>query len=187
MGAYKRCLKRTTATMLAAVVASALSGCGGQGLAVPADDDWVQTQDDATQISVELPGTTEMQTQEVPDEAGESMPARLWLVDLDDNAASIGFSVIDVQGRTIDLASALDGIASSVSGSVASQSPVSQGDRDAMDGLITFTQGGTDGSVHARVIDAGDHMVLLQSVGAQRDDDVLQQVQARLVETVTIP
>jgi hypothetical protein len=128
-----------------------------------------------------------MQTQEVPDRAGQPMPARLWLVDVGDNPASIGFSVVDVQGRTIDLASALEGIAISVGGSVASQSMALQGGRDAMDGVISFTQNGADGSVHARVIDGDDHMVLLQSVGSQSDDAILQQVQAQLVETVTIP
>lgn len=189
MGGCRRGPSRTAAVMLFGVVLSAIAGCSGAGqtAAVPDDEEWIRTQDDSSQVSVELPGTAQMQTQEIPDQTGETMPARLWLVELGDNAASVGFMVADVQGRSIDLAGGLEGIATSVSGSVAQQSEASQDGHEAIDGVITFTQSGVDGSVHARVIDGGENMVILQSVGARDDDATLEQLQTRLVDSVTMP
>ena len=62
------------AVAMVVVAVLATTGCGGQGLSVPADDAWVRTQDDATQVSVELPGTAEKQTQNIPTPDGGAFP-----------------------------------------------------------------------------------------------------------------
>jgi hypothetical protein len=172
--------------MLLMLTLCMLSGCWGQGLAVPGDDEWVRTQDDTTQISVELPGTAQMQNQAVPLPTGESLSARMWTVEIGEDAA-VSFAVTDFQGQPIDLPGALQGMAANIGGRIEESSEVSQAGRNAMDGTISFTQQDTDGTVYARVVDAGDSMVLLQSVGRSSTAATLADLQQRMVDSLTLP
>jgi hypothetical protein len=171
---------------VAIIVCLAVSGCSGSGLAVPADDAWVRTQDDATGISVELPGTAEMQTQDIPTPDGGILPANMWTVNLDGNRASLAFMVAEVDGP-INLNGALEGMATNVGGTVAQQSETSHDGHAAIDGTIELTQNDTEGSVYARVVDGGAAMVVVESVGHRSDAETLAQLQERLVGSLSVP
>jgi hypothetical protein len=161
------------------------SGCGG-GLAVPPEDVWVRTEDDDTNVSVELPGTAEMQTQAIPTPDGGTLPANIWTVSLDGNRASMMFMVAEVVGP-INLNGALDGMAANVGGTVAQRSEASHDGRAAIDGTIELTQDDTEGSVYARVVDGGTAMVVLESVGHRSDAETLAQLQERMVGSLSMP
>jgi hypothetical protein len=172
--------------IVATVSCLAVVGCGGGALAVPADDAWVRAQDDVTGVSVELPGTAEAQTQNIPTPDGGSLPANIWTVDLEDNRASVALMVAEVSGP-IDLDGALDGMAANVGGTVAQRSEASQEGLAAIDGTIELTQNDTEGSVYARVVDGGTAMVIMQSVGYRSDAEVLAQVQERMIGSLSMP
>jgi hypothetical protein len=174
------------AWVIAIIACLSVSGCSGSGLAVPADDEWVRTQDDATQISVELPGRAEMQTQAIPTPDGGTLPANMWTVNLDGNRASVAFMVAEVNGP-IDLNGALEGMAANVGGTVAERSEASHDGHDAIDGTVELTQDDTEGSVYARVVDGGTAMVIVESVGHRSDAETLAQLQERLVGSLSMP
>jgi hypothetical protein len=177
----------TQAAWVVAVIAClSVSGCGGSGLAVPADDEWVRAQDDATQVSIELPGSAEMQTQAIPLPDGGTLPANMWTVDVDGNRASVAFMVAEVNGP-VDLNGALEGMAANVGGTVAQRSEASHDGHDAIDGTIELTQNDTEGSVYARVVDGGTAMVVVESVGHRGDAETLAQLQDRLVGSLSVP
>jgi hypothetical protein len=176
----------TRAAVVAIIACLLGSGCGGGGLAVPPDDAWVPTQDDATQVSVELPGNAEMQTQAIPTPDGGTLPANMWTVNLDGNRASVAFMVAEVAGP-IDLNGALEGMAANVGGTVAQRSEASHDGHAAIDGTIELTQNDTEGSVYARVVDGGTTMVIVESVGHRSDAETLAQLQERLVGSLSMP
>lgn len=174
------------AALLLTVALAALTGCGGSGLAVPAADEWVRTSDTVTQVSVELPGTTAMQSSTLPLPTGEQMAARAWVVELgDDGAASL--MVVDTQGQPMDLSGALAGAAANIAGVVETQTMTSQNGRAAIDGKISISPQGTDGVVHMRIVDAGGSVVILQALGLASETDALEQMQQRMIGTLVVP
>lgn len=177
---------RAVVVLLLTVALTALAGCGGSGLALPADDEWVRTSDTVTQVSVELPGTTAMQSSTLPLPTGEQMAARTWVVELgDDGAASL--TVVDTQGQPMDLTGALAGAAANIAGVVESQTMTSQNGRAAIDGRISISPQGTDGVVHMRIVDAGGSVVILQALGLASETDALEQLQQRMIGTLVVP
>lgn len=177
---------RTTARALVTLALAAVSACGGQALSVPDDDAWVRASDAVTQVSVELPGVAEVQSQQLPLPTGEQVAARLWLVDVA-GAGSASLMVVDTQGRPLDLPGALAGAAANVNGQVQQQAPASQGALNAIDGTIAFSHEGTEGTIHLRIVDTGGSMVMLQSAGRSTDTAALTRLHQRLLDSLVVP
>lgn len=177
---------RTMTAVLLMLGLGALSGCGGQGLAVPADEAWIRTKDDAAQFSVELPEAAQMENKVMPLATGEELPARLWAVDVgEDGGAS--FVVMDLQGQPVDLAGALTGAAAGIAGQVVERVEASQDGLNAVDGTVSITRGGIDRTVHLRIIDTGESMVILQSFGLASDGEALAQLHQHMLDSVAVP
>lgn len=177
---------RRTTGMLVALALAALSGCGEQALSVPDDDAWVRAVDSETGISVELPGTTEMQTQGVPLATGGEVAARLWLVELGDYGAA-GMVVAPAEGGPSDLPGVLAGAAAGVDGRVLMQSPASQNGLNALDGTVEFVRNGTARTVYLRIVDTRSSTVMLQSTARAADGEALAQLHQRLLDSVVVP
>jgi hypothetical protein len=168
------------------IVTAAHGSLGHQATALPTVE-WVDTTDSASGITVRLPGKA---TFEKLPETADTLPSRFYSVDTTDGYSA--FTIADLpKDAQIDLDMGLQSFIERYgkeTGETLNSSSIqktSVDGRPTLDARLATKNSGKVGSI--RLIDAGTHIVQLQTFGYAADEKAVNQTHQQMLTSVRLP
>lgn len=145
---------------------------------------WVPVKDAATGLTFSLPKRPTLLNPKVtaPDGAQVSVRGYQVLVSQD---LLVQVSIYDLAGRSFDADKAIDGVASTASGTVSARTHTPSGRLDIVDAKIRIPSRSALG--YDRVFQIGDHAVQMWTVGSAAEEAQIRSVQQRLSSSFRAP
>jgi hypothetical protein len=163
--------QRGTTTSVPSSTTSTPPGDPGQS------SSWVPVKDTPSGLTFRLPKQPSLLNPKVTAPDGAQVAVRGYQV-LVSRDLLVQVSIYDLAGRSFDADKAIDGVASTASGTVSARTHTASGDLHIVDAKIKIPSRSALG--YDRVFKIGDHAVQMWTVGSAADEAQIRSIQQRL-------